>query len=389
MARKTNVAINGSSYYRVSATTGVRPDGTRQRKYFYGSSKKEAEDKRDEFLAGIKKGLVAEYDKLTLGELMKTWLLDVVKPSKEANTLARYMVVYNNYVKPTELNMMRLKDIKYMYLQQYYNNLAKQGTSSSRIRNLNKVLRTFFNFCVVNDYIEKNPTFKIVIPKDEKKSKGNEKEPLDVFSDDEISRILSNCNGYMCCLVNLALATGMRQGELLGLTYGCVNLKKKEIKIKQALKRVTVFEDENTQHTEMVIGSTKTKQVRIVPVPDALIPILKKQINNQKELFLKYGMEYTKEDLLFTTESCSPVGSRIVQRSWERILKRADVRYRKFHNLRHTYASKLLEKGVDLKVISSLLGHSNIAVTADTYVHTMPASKSDAIEKLNYLFDAM
>lgn len=103
-------------------------------------------------------------------------------------------------------------------------------------------------------------------------------------------------------------------------------------------------------------------------------------------MFLSCGLVYSDTDFLFTTKGCQPINSRNLQRAWERTLKRANVRYRKFHNVRHRYASKLLANGVDIKTISTLLGHSNISITADTYIHVVSETKADAASTLNYLF---
>ena len=384
MAVKTNYNKGKYKYFRVTAKIGTTPEGKPIKKEFYGKNQKEAIAKKDAYLAELNKGLTIDYDKMTLGELMKIWLFDYVKVHTAPNTLARYMLVYKNYVKPTELNTKRLHDIKFLYLQQYYNKLHKEGISESKIFNLNKVLRNFFNFCITNSYMLSNPTFRIVIPKDNNTE--NKAEAVDIFTDEEIAAITKNSKDYMYYLFKLALATGLRMGELLGLELGCVDLDNDEITVKQALKTVNIFDDENTSKREIQLGTTKNNKTRTVPIPQGLIADLKKHINNQRELFLSCGLVYSDTDFLFTTKGCQPINSRNLQRAWERTLKRANVRYRKFHNVRHTYASKLLANGVDIKTISTLLGHSNISITADTYIHVVSETKADAASTLNYLF---
>lgn len=229
-----------------------------------------------------------------------------------------------------------------------------------------------------------NPTFRIVIPKDTNIE--NKAEAIDIFTDYEIATITENSTDYMYYLFKLALATGLRMGELLGLELRCVDLNNAEIIVKQALKTVNIFDDENTSKREIQLGGTKNNKTRTVPIPLTQISDLKRHITNQKQLFLSYGLIYHDTDFLFTTKGCQPINARNLQRAWQRTLKRANVRYRKFHNVRHTYASKLLANGVDIKTISTLLGHSNISITADTYIHVLSETKADAASTLNYLF---
>lgn len=383
MAVKTNCERGKYKYFRISATIGKTADGKPIRKDFMGKSQKEAIAKRDAYLAELNKGLAIEYDKMKLGELMNVWLFDYVKVRSAPNTLARYVNVYNNYIKPTELNSKRLCEVKFLYLQKYYNKLFAEGKRTTQIFNLNKVLRTFFNFCITNSYMLVNPTYKIVIPKDDSNSNLT---GVDIFTDEEINQITQSAKGYSYILFRLALATGLREGELLGLELGAVDLEANELIVRQALKFITVYTDADTSTKQTITGETKNKKTRTVPIPQSLISEIKTHINCQKALFFKNGLIYNDTDFLFTTEGCQPINARNWQRAWERLLKRAGVRHRKFHNVRHTYASKLFAAGVDLKTVSTLLGHSNIGITADTYTHVIPKLKTDAADKIDYLF---
>ena len=114
--------------------------------------------------------------------------------------------------------------------------------------------------------------------------------------------------------------------------------------------------------------------------------ILKQHIVKEKEKHLKLGIAYSQDSLFFTSEVCSPLDGNNVATAFKRLLKRAGVRYRSFHNIRHTYATKLFEARVPLLTISKMLGHSNINITANTYISIMPKEKNAAAEELNYLF---
>ena len=383
MATKSNYKKGNYKYFRVTATVGKDKNGKAIKKEFYGKSQKEALEKKEKYLTEIKKGLALDYDKQELGELMKIWLSEYVKVNSEKNTLARYMLVYKNYIKNTELNTKKISEIKFLYLQQYYNKLFKDGVASSKIFNLNKVLRNFFNFCINNSYLVSNPTFRIVIPAEKKVA--NDDNKIDIFTEEEVLKIAKNCKDYMYILFKLAVTTGLRQGELLGLQLNCIDFENLEITVKQALKNVTIYdEDFEKSHKKLELGTTKNKKTRTVPLSPAIVKDLQVHIYNQRKLFVEKGLIFDENDLLFTTKGCQPINARNLQRAWERTLKRADVRYRKFHNVRHTFASKLLEKGIDIKTISTLLGHSNISITADTYLHIVSETKTSAISVIDF-----
>lgn len=389
MARKTNCIKNGIEYYRVTATIGRDSSGKLIRKEFYGKTKKEAEAKRDEYLKGIKNGLHADYQNAMLGPLMKTWLFEVVRVSNKIkpSTFERYEGIYRNYIENSWLYGLRISTIKSLQLQRYYNALYENGKTSSQIKNLNKLLKKFFFYAVDEGYLLKNPcsSKSLVIPGE---IEDEEDTDIEVFTDDEIESIKKALEGHrLKALILLALGTGLRQGELLGLKWNKVDLANKKIKVDQALKTVTIINADGSRKYEMREQPLKTKNsVRIVPIPSSLVPILEKHALNQKAEKLKAGPIYNVNNYVFTTATGKPIDARNLLRAYKRLLKKAGVPYRKFHALRHTYATKLFERGVPLKTVQMLLGHSDISVTANIYTHVMPEKKIDAAEKISDLF---
>ncbi|WP_406543626.1 tyrosine-type recombinase/integrase [Clostridium ljungdahlii] len=106
-----------------------------------------------------------------------------------------------------------------------------------------------------------------------------------------------------------------------------------------------------------------------------------------KEEKIKAGPAYTKNDYVFCTELGLPIDPRNLRRSYERVLKNNNIPYKKFHSLRHTFATRLFENNVPLKTVQMLLGHSNINITANIYTHVMPPEKFKAIDKINSIFN--
>jgi len=159
MARKTNYIKNGKEYYRITVTVGRDSNGKLIRKEFYGKTKKEAEAKRDEYLNGIKNGLNIDFKNVILGELMHTWLFEVVRVSNKIkpSTFEKYEGIYRNYVKDSEIYGLKVSLIKSIQLQRYYNKLYKNGKSSNVIISLNKLLKTFFNYAIDEGFLLRNP----------------------------------------------------------------------------------------------------------------------------------------------------------------------------------------------------------------------------------------
>ncbi len=385
MAVKTNYNKNGNSYYRVTATVGKDANGRYIRKEFYGKSKKEAEEKRDEYLANIRAGLTADYKEKLLGQCMHDWLFNVAKVKIKPSTFDRYEGIYRNYIKNTELTSLPLYSIKSIILQKHYNSLKELGKTSASIRNLNKLLKTFFNYCINEDMMLKNPCNNIIIPGTAQELAEKNIHP---FSSDEINKIKAASDGYDIDIIFLILlGTGLRVGELLAITENDISFETKTITISKNIKKVRDIVSDDSYEHKIIIQTPKTENsVRIVPIPEPLIAVLKTHINKQKIKHLSCGVPYDKNCLLFTTEFCNPLDGGNLRRAWERLLKRANVEHRGMHSIRHTYATKLFEAGVPIKTVSDLLGHSDIKVTTDIYVHVMAEVKTDAAEKLSFLF---
>lgn len=389
MAGKTNYSVNGQRYYRIRVKVGISSDGSPIRKTFYGKNKKEAEEMRDEFLSGIKGGLNVDFQSMTLGTLMKIWLDEDVRVSSADASYERYETVYRIYVKDSELNNLVVSSVKPLLLQTYYNKLFVSGKSSNIIFNLNKVLKTFFNFVIAQGYILVNPCFRLSIPKKDEQTVSNadDEGDIDPLTDSEIEQITPYLRNDLKMIFLLALGTGLRRGELLGLTFGSINIVKKELYVTNALKRVKHFNTDGTHNYTTDLKKTKTKNSkRTVPIPSSLIPPLRRYIVAEKERHLANKHPFSEKNLLFTSPSFAPRDGKNVLTSWKRTQKRAGVRERSFHNIRHTYATRLFEQDVPLKTVSILLGHANIAITANTYTHVMPRQKVDAVEKLDYMF---
>ena len=376
MAKKTNSKINGKEYYRIRKVVGHTASGEKILKNFYGESKKEAEQKANEYLNNIENGLIIDFENFTLAELMHTWLFDFLHNSSKIkpSTFQRYESLYRNYIKESEIAGNKLINIKTIHLQKFYNNLSQNGYSYSQINTLNTVLKVFFNWCIDNDYILKNPCTKVNIKGNKNEIIKNERKEVEILSETEINIIKEYLKGTdFELLFLLDLATGLRQGELLALDWEHINLEDNTLKVERSVKEVYVYDNENTKHIETIFQTPKTlNSFRTVPIPSTMIDILSK-IKNKK-------------GLLFSDSNGNPLKGKNVSAKWTKILKECNIPHKKFHSIRHTYASMLLSKGVDIETVAELMGRSAISIT-QIYLHSSYTSKNKSVNKLNSILN--
>lgn len=375
MAKKTNFVTNGKEYYRVSKTIGHKADGTPIRKFFYGNGIKEANEKADEYMNKLKNGLVKNFESISIQELMHTWLFDFLHNSSKLkpSTFQRYEGVYRNYIKDSEISGLKVHNTNLIQLQMHYNKLSKEGYTYSQIETLNKVLKVFFNWAIVNGYALKNPCLNVEIKGNKSEIINNKIKDVEILTEQEIEIIKDYIKGTDYELLFLLdLATGLRQGELLALDWENIDINKKEIKIDRSVKEVYIYDDEDNKHIETVFQTPKTlTSFRIIPIPEIIIDYL-----------LTYK---NKKGLIFHDEKGNALKGKNVSTQWAKILKTCNIPHKKFHSIRHTYGSMLLKNGVDIETVGELMGHSAISIT-QIYLHSTENQKQDAVNKLNHLF---
>ncbi|WP_233522486.1 site-specific integrase [Peribacillus glennii] len=175
---------------------------------------------------------------------------------------------------------------------------------------------------------------------------------------------------------HLAITTGMRRGEILGLRWKDIDLEKGILYVRQTLSR-------DGKH--FLNGAKTDAGVRSIQLANESIVMLKKQKRLIAKEKLSYGPGYTDYDLVICTSKGTPVIPSNLKRTYQRLIKEADIPVIRFHDLRHTHATMLLAQGVHAKVISERLGHSNIKTTLDIYSHILPNMQEDAANQIDAL----
>lgn len=371
--------------WRAAITLGRDDNGKLIRKQFYGKTKLEALSKMNEYKNKYDTGALPSDEKITLQQWFKIWIYEYRINDLRPSTLERYDGIYRNYIKNSNIGMMKLKDLRTSNIQAYYNTLVKdKNKTPDTIKTINKVLKSVLSQAMKESYIPKNYCNNIILPKI------SAKEEIQIFTVEEQQRFITSLDNHRNrALFILVLGTGLRIGEVVALKWNDIDLEKGELKVQRTFKRVGKLENlkAGDNRTEIIEQLPKTKySERTIPIPSTIIKELKSHKKRQNEEKFKAGEAYINNDLVFPNELGQVTDTRNLSRSYGRILNRSGIKYKKFHALRHTYATRLFENEVPLKTVQILMGHSNIKITADIYTHVMPEEKIKAVEKINKLF---
>lgn len=319
------------------------------------------------------------------------WLFDVRFLKIKSATKEKYEGVYRNYIKDSDLSSIKMKDLKVKDIQTYYNKLSKEGKSANCIKMLNKLVGACIRYAFDNDIIIKDFSRSVVLPKETEKNKLNKKDTVNPFTLEEHKQFIKAIKGHKYEMLFLtALNSGMRQGELLALTWDDINLKENSIRVNKNLSVVNEVSKEGRGNAVLEVQTPKTKNgIRTVDIPELLANQLKRYKTKQSKDKLKVGKLYKNNNLVF----CDNFGEYLPRRDlldiYKKALKDNGIKSRKFHDLRHTYATRLFELGETPKTVQELLGHGNLSITLDTYTHVLDSMKGKAISKLNDLYISM
>lgn len=379
---KVNTEINGSKYYRTVVIVGYTLEGMPIRKQFYGKTKHEADKKKKAYLKQLDKGVNPDLARMSLEQAMHSWLWNIEKfNGNKSSTFERYESIFRNYIRDTGLGRTIMSEVNKILVQKYYNELGAEGKNHSTISHVHRLLNKFFRFAVDESYVVRNPVSRIRIPKSTEEELVKEKE-VETFSNEEIKLLLEVIGERkLKYIVLFALFTGARKGEILAL--GKSDISEGSVKINKTVKRIGVYDGKLLSRYEMKITKPKTPNSnRDVPLPDYLLKELKKLNVLVIEEKLKLGEDYRDNDLLFPSLTGNYIDERTLTRSWTRALERAGIPHKKFHALRHTYATRLFEKGVSILTVSRLLGHGSVKTT-EIYTHVLENVKREEVLKIN------
>lgn len=358
--------------YSVVLYLGRDDFGKKKQKWIGGfATKKEADKVLAEKLNDMYHGVTVDVSSTTLGSWLTDWLSPLetqVRPS----TYRGYEWLVRKHVIP-HLGKIKLGELKPQHLQKLYTILLKQERPLSKrsIHNLHGIVHQALDLAVKWELIGKNIADFVKPPRPDYKE-------MKVWTKQQVRQFLHESKDDRFFEVyDVALATGMRKGEILGLRWSDIDFDNNRLYVRRTLQW---FKDRNVPGRAIFVDCKTPQSRRTVTLPNTVVQRLQEHRTKQAEEKLRLKFLYKDQDLVFTSLNGEPVNPRTVDEHWYKCLKASSLTKIRFHDMRHTHATLLLQQGVHPKIVSERLGHSDITITLNTYSHVIPGMQEQTAQ---------
>jgi integrase len=350
---KTELTVGGKTIKRSSRT------------------KEEAEAKLAELVRERSEGLEMGSDQQTVGQYLALWLRDAKQPSTRPHTYASYRGRLEHIRKA--LGATKLHALKPGQITTCYAEMHRAGLQPITIAGIHRVLNAALNDAVKANLLTRNPAVSAVVPRVERKR-------METFTAEQLALILNDSRGTRWHALWAILAmTGMRYGEAAGLTWADI-----EHGVAQ-IQRSVSWDKEG----RLTLAETKTSRSRrSVHLPEVAIQALAAHRKLQVEMRLQADT-WEDRNLIFTNLRGGLMQESTAHNAWMAMRDRLKLPNLRIHDLRHTAATLLLQKGVHPKVVQEMLGHSSITITLDRYSHVIPAMHKQAAQTMDSLLGSL
>ena len=371
-----NIRKRGNRYELRAFINGVQ-------KSFSGSSENEVKKRYRDYKKKYElppKRKPSQRCDMTVSEYVDYYLVTYKYETVKYSTYDRLESCYLNHIKDDDLGNLMLRKVTTDDLQKYFNR-KKSELSVSSLKKIKEVLLPCFVNAISNDYMLRNPMDGVRLPTEKNVDYSEEEEKVLIYTDEEIKKILSiasseylisNAKRYRYApMFIFILNTGLRIGECVAIKWCDIDFENKLLKIRRG---ATVFKDRENNKKVQVISTVKTeKGVRTIPLNNTAIKML-------------IEMKYRNQRSGLMCEFCFPsynetaLNIRSVQDTFRSICRDIGVDCKGLHALRHTFGSILIRNGVDIKVVSEILGHTSVKFTYDKYIHVINEQKMNAVQ---------
>ena len=358
----------GSLYYREDRRrwcAQVSLDGRRLTKY--ALTQRQCREWLKETLAKIGNGMTFAGTRVTLAEYMSTWL-DGKALSQRPQTVEQYRQVANQYILP-ELGRIRLQEIQPAHLGRLYLLKREEGRGERTVQMIHTVLHCVLQQALKEGILGRNPADAVQRPKVEQKE-------FHILTEAQAQRlVIASQDTRHGMLFYLALVTGMREGELLGLKWSDLDWAKGVLNVQRQMRRIP------GKGYLLVPPKTKAgrRQVKLGQATLDRLAAHRGRLEMQKQVV---GRRWVETDLIFPNILGKPMSSKNMLQEFKRILRENDLPNIRFHDLRHTSITFLLDSGTPVNTVQQRAGHSKASITTDTYGHSLGHSEAEAAARI-------
>jgi integrase len=303
----------------------------------------------------------------TVQAFLDRWLEDYAKTNTAPKTYRTYSDLVSRHLKPA-LGAIRLSALRPEHIQTAYKAIGAKGLSPTTVLHCHRILRQALQHAVKWQVLARNPADAADPPRPNRYE-------IPMLDPGQIAHLLACARETEHGpLVELALMTGLRQGELLGLRWQDVDLEAGNLRVTRSLQRLDGlhFREPKTR------GSRRS-----VALSPGTVLLLREHRADQRAARQLAGGAYEDHDLIFATAIGTPIDPRNLLRAWKKVTAAAGQSGLRFHDLRHAHASLMLAQGTHPKIVSERLGHSGVRITLDTYSHVLPNLQREAAAQLD------
>ena len=383
MARRMNgegtIRQRKDGLYEVRFTSKPDPaTGKKKRISKYARTRKDAIRIRNELQLQYGSDAAAPLS-LTLGEWLPHWLELYARPSVRHSTYVSYEGYVRKHLVPA-LGAVQLDKLAPADLQRFYlRKLQEDNLAPKTISNLHACLHRALQQAVKEQMIPFNPCDAVDLPR-------KETVEISVLTREQQAKLMRESYRHRYgVFIRLALSTGMRIGEIVGLRWDDIDFANRILFVRSTLNRLPTIDGESK--TQIFVGTPKTKNGRrSIPLFDAIISDLQDWRKTQETDAQLAQSAYENTGYVVTNEFGKPIEPRTFRDHYVRILKAAELPHFTFHALRHTFATRAIEQGMDVKALSKILGHASVGFTLDTYAHLLDDHKRESMMLMQELY---
>lgn len=370
MANKIRGKKEGSIHRLPSGSWRAQVTLQGRRLGFTAKTRRECQEWIKKTQGQIDEGMTFASTKITLAEYLDGWLSNS-KFSKRPATWKHYEQLIRSYIVPI-IGNLKIKDLRPEHIQGLYNQLLEQKVGVYVVRKIHTLLHSALVQAVKMGMIPRNPANAVMQPKEPSKE-------MKILDENQVSQLLVSVSDHRWeALFYLAVTTGMRQMELLGLKWTDLDWVKRTIKVERQLVRP------DKEGSQFAPPKTKFGR-RSVDLGSRAIEFLRRHYQHQHVERMAAGEHWIESGLIFTNSNGGPIHPRNLLRDLKMLLRHTGLPMIRFHDLRHTAASLMLNHGTPVLVVSRRLGHAKPSITLDVYGHLLPTMQAEAAEMLDEL----